>query len=291
MHDPASLALGLEERRQQLGARYVEARPPEWLLGDRAHLVVAPGIERHEQSRRLPPLSHASSRVSPRAPPIAPRARSCDARAASSPAARGGVTSPCGRWSSTTRSSGSGTMSFPPPSQVLGLTLDELVEEVPREHEVVVRLPFARDSSSETIGMCVPIVSEPHLSGFRSAAHSISESSIPTNCRIVLPFVEAPYTWIVFPSARRFRRSARRSSLNVWMRARERLVRSRGVELELRLAVAEAARVPPRRSGCAGQAACVPREEADAATVDVVQLRPDDLEPGARDHRSITASE
>ena len=42
------------------------------------------------------------------------------------------------------------------------------------------------------IGIRVAIVSEPHLSGLRSAAYGISEASIPAYWRIVLPFVEAP---------------------------------------------------------------------------------------------------
>ena len=43
------------------------------------------------------------------------------------------------------------------------------------------------------IGIFVPIVSEPHLSGLRSAAASMrSLWSMPAYCRIVLPFVEAP---------------------------------------------------------------------------------------------------
>ena len=42
------------------------------------------------------------------------------------------------------------------------------------------------------IGIWVAIVSEPHLSGLRSAANGISEESIPAYWRIVFPFVDAP---------------------------------------------------------------------------------------------------
>ena len=62
---------------------------------------------------------------------------------------------------------------------------------MPREDEVVVRF-CARDSASLMIGMSVPSVRAPYLSGFRSAAQSTIRLSIPHHCRMVLPLVEAP---------------------------------------------------------------------------------------------------
>ncbi len=62
---------------------------------------------------------------------------------------------------------------------------------MPRQDEVIVGFE-ARDSSSLMIGICVPIVSEPHLSGLRSAATSIRSWSMPAYWRIVFPFVDAP---------------------------------------------------------------------------------------------------
>ena len=47
-------------------------------------------------------------------------------------------------------------------------------------------------STARGKGIPVAIVSEPHLSGLRSAAYGITLLSRPTYWRIVFPFVEAP---------------------------------------------------------------------------------------------------
>ena len=77
-----------------------------------------------------------------------------------------------------TRTSGSGTMNRPPRSRYAALALDELVEEVPGQNEVVVgphrsRLLLADDRDPRRI------VSEPHLSGLRSAAYGDHARSRP----------------------------------------------------------------------------------------------------------------
>ncbi len=86
---------------------------------------------------------------------------------------------------------GSGKIMPTPEAEQRLLAFEELVAKVPGQHQVVVRLGL-RDSSSLTIGMSVPSVRAPYLSGLRSAATSTSRLSMPHHCRIVLPFVDAP---------------------------------------------------------------------------------------------------
>lgn len=51
---------------------------------------------------------------------------------------------------------------------------------------------WASASFSETIGMCEPGVTHPNFRGLTSAMHGSCAAVRPQNCRMTLPFVDAP---------------------------------------------------------------------------------------------------
>src|ERR1700687_409993 len=59
---------------------------------------------------------------------------------------------------------------------------------------------MARASASEMIGILLPGVKLPNLSGLTSAIAQTSLSVMPQNCSTTLPFVEAPYPMTRLPS-------------------------------------------------------------------------------------------